>query len=776
MRMMIELGNQRGTLPIMDAQTSVDCGREVRFRRSFRSLVECMVPCCGFQPSDSLSGDTDSIHASTVTGTFFGYRKGRVSFCLQDDTRCSPLLLLEFAVPTACLAREMQYGLLRIALECDRQRRGPALAPSSTYRCGPCTAMGGRVSDNEMLDNILNMSPNFSAYPNSIVKSENMLSCEASLNRNSKNTSSDALRKEIATLEAEILHLERYVLSLYRTAFEENLPAISNVPKNHLQCEKRSPSKVGANQSLFNLRSYIENSNFIYHDQTSPAHGWATSDDQSCTASIHSTSTADQKNADSGRRSLADHLGASCLVNSLNTPDVLSEYILKCISSIYCKLANCPKTHGGLSSSPPSSLSSSSMFSSHNPSDNSSPQHSEDAIVHRQGLKEDGGPYSGIVEVMKICFNDDSSNYAALMLKNFRSLVRSLEKVDPRKMKREEKLVFWINIHNALVMHAYLAYGTHNRVKGASILKASYNIGGHCVNACVIQNSILRILSHYSEPGHTLTLCSPWFEVDIFLLSSGSSLHSKEYLSGLKLAKEEFVQASVYIHKEAKIFLPKNPFFLCKGYVNGYVWAIEGNKWESYKSTTENWKVADVNAWLAGNVSFIWKLHGDIQAAIREDGSRGLLLEGDNYEFWVALGCLSRHNAMKQHALIRGLQLDVSSAVAWSYLRKLYREEGQKKLARQAFDCARSVDPSLALRGQEWQLKLMLGSPQQAGYAADAVQECENLKKVGGLMRRHTETYAFLLWQLGKSDLALYGEESGCQCQFNGANICSCFC
>jgi hypothetical protein len=37
-----------------------------------------------------------------------------------------------------------------------------------------------------------------------------------------------------------------------------------------------------------------------------------------------------------------------------------------------------------------------------------------------------------------------------------RSLVRILEKVDPRKMKREEKLAFWINIHNALVMHVWL--------------------------------------------------------------------------------------------------------------------------------------------------------------------------------------------------------------------------------------------------------------------------------------------------------------------------------
>lgn len=48
-----------------------------------------------------------------------------------------------------------------------------------------------------------------------------------------------------------------------------------------------------------------------------------------------------------------------------------------------------------------------------------------------------------------------------------------------------------------------------------------------------------------------------------------------------------------------------------------------------------------------------------------------LLLEGDNYEFWVALGCLSDHNALNQHALIRGLQLNVSLAVAWGYLGKV---------------------------------------------------------------------------------------------------------
>lgn len=34
-----------------------------------------------------------------------------------------------------------------------------------------------------------------------------------------------------------------------------------------------------------------------------------------------------------------------------------------------------------------------------------------------------------------------------------RTLVSRLEEVNPRNMKHEEKLAFWINVHNALAMH-----------------------------------------------------------------------------------------------------------------------------------------------------------------------------------------------------------------------------------------------------------------------------------------------------------------------------------
>lgn len=131
----------------------------------------------------------------------------------------------------------------------------------------------------------------------------------------------------------------------------------------------------------------------------------------------------DQK-INSRHRSLADHLGETSNDSTLNTPDRLSEDIVRCISSIYCKLAN-PQTHTCPSVSPASSLSSSSIFSSKNPCDSWSPHCNEDATIHHEGLKENSGPYATMIEVLKICLDDDSFNYAAMMLQNFRLCTRT---------------------------------------------------------------------------------------------------------------------------------------------------------------------------------------------------------------------------------------------------------------------------------------------------------------------------------------------------------------
>lgn len=128
----------------------------------------------------------------------------------------------------------------------------------------------------------------------------------------------------------------------------------------------------------------------------------------------------DHKIVASGHRSLTGHLGASLIDNTLDTPDKLSEDVVRCISAIYCKLANPPQIPAALSASPTSSVSSSSIFSSKHPCDSCN----EDiSAVNLQGSTEDNGPYAAMTEVLKISLDDKNFNDVAIMLQNFRCMV-----------------------------------------------------------------------------------------------------------------------------------------------------------------------------------------------------------------------------------------------------------------------------------------------------------------------------------------------------------------
>lgn len=56
-----------------------------------------------------------------ITGTLFGYRKGRVSLSIQEAPKCLPSLVLELAMQTIVLQKEMGSGMVRIALECEKR-------------------------------------------------------------------------------------------------------------------------------------------------------------------------------------------------------------------------------------------------------------------------------------------------------------------------------------------------------------------------------------------------------------------------------------------------------------------------------------------------------------------------------------------------------------------------------------------------------------------------------------------------------------------------------
>ncbi|XP_072979119.1 protein MIZU-KUSSEI 1-like [Typha angustifolia] len=65
------------------------------------------------RPSKALLAD----HATTVT--IFGYRRGRASLAIQEDTRSPPIFLIELPVLTSFLYKEMDSGVVKLALESE---------------------------------------------------------------------------------------------------------------------------------------------------------------------------------------------------------------------------------------------------------------------------------------------------------------------------------------------------------------------------------------------------------------------------------------------------------------------------------------------------------------------------------------------------------------------------------------------------------------------------------------------------------------------------------
>lgn len=58
---------------------------------------------------------------SKVTGTLYGYRKGKVRLSVQENPKVMPFLVMEMALQTNVLQKELGSGLVRMALECEKK-------------------------------------------------------------------------------------------------------------------------------------------------------------------------------------------------------------------------------------------------------------------------------------------------------------------------------------------------------------------------------------------------------------------------------------------------------------------------------------------------------------------------------------------------------------------------------------------------------------------------------------------------------------------------------
>ncbi|XP_071727629.1 protein MIZU-KUSSEI 1-like [Rutidosis leptorrhynchoides] len=69
------------------------------------------------------SGHLPDGHRGTncVTGTLYGYKNGRVSLAIQENPKTAPIMILELELKTDEIQNEMNLGMVRIALECEKQ-------------------------------------------------------------------------------------------------------------------------------------------------------------------------------------------------------------------------------------------------------------------------------------------------------------------------------------------------------------------------------------------------------------------------------------------------------------------------------------------------------------------------------------------------------------------------------------------------------------------------------------------------------------------------------
>ncbi|KAL9266229.1 hypothetical protein AKJ16_DCAP23152, partial [Drosera capensis] len=497
------------------------------------------------------------------------------------------------------------------------------------------------------------------------------------------------LIKEIAVLELEVIHLEQYLLSLYRKAFDQQVSSVSPSAKSQIQnTTEMTPKRLFLDEVAVSSTPKTENAS-IFSRPRSFSNIWterrsAEVEDKvldscvnRCYSSLSQRSALLTRNspinsvyrvepvchsqqlslmeyaqsATSNVITLAEHLGTNISHHVPETPNRISEDMVKCMSAIFVKLAEPPSMCNGMSS-PNSSSSSIGGVSPHCPSDAWSLGFGKDSSIDTrldnpfnvEGLKAFSGPYSTMIEVSCIYRETQKSGDVELLLQNFRSLIRRLQKIDPSKMKHEEKLAFWINVHNALVMHAFVAYGIpQNNVKRVFVLlKTAYNTGGQTVTADTIQSTILGC--RMPRPGQwlrTLFFSSMKFKTRVerqafaiehpepllhFALCSGNHsdpalrVYTPKQLSlELEAAKEEYILKFVFaVSKDHKFVLPK----LVESYARdaslstaSLVEVIQKSLPEPLRKSLKKWHPSKSRKnidWIPHNFSFRYLIYKDL--------------------------------------------------------------------------------------------------------------------------------------------------------------------
>ncbi|XP_052490321.1 uncharacterized protein LOC105792060 isoform X2 [Gossypium raimondii] len=382
---------------------------------------------------------------------------------------------------------------------------------------------------------------------------------------------------EIELLEEEVANREQHVLSLYRSIFDH---CVSRPPSGQSSgkaspartkhTSRKHPSIISSafcSSKKFPLRPLqalvsTNDSGKRTSRSIDASQFCGKSDilfDMSCSYPIKEKVQGMEKN--SVLRTLKEQL--------YQCPSKLSEEMVKCMAAVYCRLRSATSLNSEKNRSPLLSRS------------------STDVVLPRRSSGEDQDlSCTSNIEISWISTDKSQFSRASIAISNYRALVEQLEKVTVSQMEYSAQIAFWINVYNALIMHAYLAYGIpHSSLRRLALFhKAAYSIGGHIISANAIEQSIFcfctprigrwleTILSTalrkksgeerlfissklglpYPQPLACFALCTGAFSDPVLKVYTASNVKEE-----LEVAKREFLQANVVVKKSKKVFLPR---------------------------------------------------------------------------------------------------------------------------------------------------------------------------------------------------------------------------
>ncbi|XP_006300100.2 uncharacterized protein LOC17890863 [Capsella rubella] len=417
------------------------------------------------------------------------------------------------------------------------------------------------------------------------------------------------LLSNIVSLETAVTKLEQEMMSLnFQLSQERNERRLAEYHLTH------SASPPNSSSSL----RYLNHSDSEFHQSTedSPCQDLTAPNQESSSESSPAESIAEKTldpSTDSLEKRLTRKTNAKKLRRGLppkylwDHPNLLSEEMVRCMKNIFMSLADPTATSKASSNesqlspvSPRGHLSSSaswwpsterSMISSWVQSPQIDIQNNANVLatgdvfdpyrVRGKLSWAEIGNYSLASEVSWMSVGKKQLEYASGALRKFRTLVEQLARVNPIHLSCNEKLAFWINLYNALIMHAYLAYGVpRSDLKLFSLMqKAAYTVGGHSYTAAAMEYVILKMKPPMHRPQIALLLAIHKMKVSEeqrkasidthepllgFALSCGmySSPAVRIYTANgvkeeLLEAQRDFIQASVGLSSKGKLLVPK---------------------------------------------------------------------------------------------------------------------------------------------------------------------------------------------------------------------------